>query len=120
MVFAIRTRLVPFLGSRSSRPLLLAVLAVVAVVAIGAILPETPLSDPLGFQSLPGGFFLALVLMVACYLALIEAGKRWFYRVAAVPPVSRPRSRVHGLHRRAARFSTADRMPSQQPRDQTG
>jgi len=103
VVFAIRTHRVPFFRSRPSRPLLLAVLA---VVGIGAILPETPLSTVLGFQPLPGGFFLALVIMVTCYLALIEAGKRWFYRAATVPSATRPRPPGYRLNRRASRFST--------------
>jgi Mg2+-importing ATPase len=108
VVFAIRTRRVPFFRSRPSRPLLLAVLA---VVAIGAILPETALGSVLGFQPLPGGFFLALVIMVACYLALIEAGKRWFYRAATTPLPARRHIRGHRLARRAARFSVAAKVP---------
>jgi Mg2+-importing ATPase len=108
VVFVIRTRRVPFFRSRPSRPLLLAVLA---VVAIGAILPETALGSVLGFQPLPGGFFLALVIMVACYLALIEAGKRWFYRAATTPLPARRHIRGHRLARRAARFSVAAKVP---------
>jgi hypothetical protein len=63
-------------------------------------------SAALGFQPLPAGFFLALVFMVACYLALIEAGKRWFYRTATVPPATRTRAHGHRINRRASRFST--------------
>src|SRR5215470_349007 len=78
VIFAIRTRRIPFFRSRPSVPLLLAALG---VVLAGAILPFTQLAHVLGFQPLPGLFFLALTLMVISYLALIEFGKRWFYRV---------------------------------------
>ena len=49
--------------------------------------------------------------MVACYLALIEIGKRWFYRTAPAAPVIRSRNPAYRLLRRAARFTTADRLP---------
>jgi magnesium-transporting ATPase (P-type) len=75
VIFAIRTRRIPFFRSRPSVPLLLAALA---VVTMGAVLPATTLGHLLGFQPLPGPFFLALTLMVIAYLALIEPGKYWF------------------------------------------
>ncbi|WNV87460.1 magnesium-translocating P-type ATPase [Umezawaea sp. Da 62-37] len=107
VIFAIRTRRVPFFRSHPSLPLTLAALG---VVLVGAVLPATPLATALGFQPLPGAFFAALVGMVVCYLALIEVGKRYFYRVAAVTPTVR---RSYGGHRhvrrRAAYFSTAKR-----------
>ena len=110
VIFAIRTRRIPFFRSRPSVPLLLAALA---VVTVGAVLPASPLGRVLGFQPLPGLFFLALVLMVVAYLLLIELGKYWFYRTyrestpAAPPPVPRRRRRVQ---RRAARFTTHHRL----------
>jgi Mg2+-importing ATPase len=108
VIFAIRTRRIPFFRSHPSMPLLLAALG---VVTVGAVLPATPLAAVLGFQPLPGLFYLALTLMVACYLVLIEAAKRWFYRLAAVPAA--PRRRGHGrrVHRRAARFTTTRAGP---------
>jgi hypothetical protein len=46
--------------------------------------------------------------MVACYLALIEAGKRFFYRSAAASPGSKaPHPRHRHVCRRAAYFSTS-------------
>ena len=103
VIFAIRTRRVPFFRSHPSLPLSLAALA---VVAVGAILPATPVAHTLGFQALPVGFFVAVVAMVVAYLALIELGKRFFYR-SATAPVGRVRdaARRH-LRRRAAYFST--------------
>jgi Mg2+-importing ATPase len=107
VIFAIRTRRIPFFRSRPSVPLLLAALA---VVTVGAVLPASPFGAMLGFRPLPGLFFLALVLMVVAYLLLIELGKYWFhrsYRAPAAPEAARPgvghRRRVH---RRAARFTT--------------
>ncbi len=40
------------------------------------------------------------------YLALIEVGKRWFFRTAPAVPPTRPRRPGHRTHRRAARFKT--------------
>jgi Mg2+-importing ATPase len=116
IIFAIRTRRVPFFRSHPSLPLTLAALG---VVAVGALLPATPLAHTLGFQPLPGGFFAALAALVAGYLALVEVGKRVFYGAAAAtaptparPPRRHPR-RPH-LRRRAAGFSTGS-VPAGHP-----
>ena len=111
VIFAIRTRRIPFFRSHPSLPLLLAALG---VVTVGAVLPATPLAHTLGFQPLPGLFYLALTLMVASYLILIEIGKRWFYRTPPPVPAIRSRTPYHRLLRRAARFTTAS--PSHLPR----
>jgi Mg2+-importing ATPase len=113
VIFAIRTRRVPFFRSRPSWPLLLAALA---VVVVGAALPATPLAHTLGFTLLPLTFFAALVGMVVGYLALIECGKRIFYRTAqtpATPPALG--SRGHRLRRRAARFSSRAPLSAYRP-----
>ncbi len=60
MIFAIRTRRVPFFRSHPSIPL---VLDALGVVAVGAALPSTPLAHTLGFQALPGDFFIALAAL---------------------------------------------------------
>jgi len=109
VIFAIRTRRIPFFRSRPSVPLLLAALA---VVTAGAVLPATPFGRMLGFRPLPGPFFLALALMVVAYLLLIELGKYWFYRSGRAPApaaaAARPEipARRRRVHRRAARFTT--------------
>jgi Mg2+-importing ATPase len=103
VIFAIRTRRTPFFRSRPSLPLLLAALG---VVAVGAVLPATPFAHALGFGVLPIGFFLALALMVVCYLVLIEFAKRWFFRTAPITPGTHPDHRARRIHRRAARFTT--------------
>jgi Mg2+-importing ATPase len=114
VIFVIRTRRVPFLRSRASLPLTVAVLA---AVAVGAVIPVTPLADPLGMRALPPAFFAALAGMVVSYLVLIELGKWLFYRQpslgratvsTAVPPhIRRPHRH---RRRRAAYFSTAARQ----------
>ena len=109
VIFAIRTRQVPFFRSHPSLPL---VLAALSVVTVGALLPATPLAHTLGFQPLPGGFFAALAGMVLSYLVLIECGKRIFYRTARpAPPTRRRYNPLRHLRRRAAYFSTATHRP---------
>jgi Mg2+-importing ATPase len=78
----------------------------------------------LGFAPLPLGFFAALVAMVAAYLALVEAGKRIFYRASGLSPTSAPRAlpavplmpardpQQRHLLRRASRFSSAHQDPT--------
>jgi Mg2+-importing ATPase len=106
VIFAIRTRRIPFFRSRPSVAL---VLAALAVVVVGAVLPASPLADTLGFRPLPATFFAALVGMVVGYLALIEFGKNVFYRLAATSgSVRRSYSPARLLRRRAARFSAGD------------
>ena len=57
-------------SSGPSHPSLPLTLSALSVVLIGAVLPFTPVAHPLGFQSLPCLFFLALLSMVISYLAL--------------------------------------------------
>jgi Mg2+-importing ATPase len=104
IVFAVRTRRVPFLHSRPSLALTVCVLA---VVAVGAWLPYSPVADVLGFTPLPALFFLALVGMVVAYLVLVEAAKVLYYRRLEHPRTAAGRRRAypHRIARRAARFS---------------
>ncbi|WP_328457915.1 magnesium-translocating P-type ATPase [Amycolatopsis sp. NBC_00438] len=118
VIFAIRTRRIPFFRSHPSLPLTLGALG---VVTVGALLPATPLAAALGFSPLPGGFFAALAGMVLGYLALIEAGKRIFYRTAGAPPTGpRPYSHRRHLRRRAAYFSTVERAGAPPEHDTGG
>ena len=93
VVFVIRTRRVPFVRSRPSRPLLATTLL---VVAIGMALPFSPLASVLGFRTLPPLFFGILVGMIATYLALAELGKAWFFRRSR-PPLGGAHSRTPTL-----------------------
>jgi Mg2+-importing ATPase len=103
IVFVIRTRRVPFFRSRPSRPLLASVFG---VVTIGALIPQSPINDTLGFAPLPPTFFAVLVAFVVAYLASVEAAKYFFYKTA-VPTTARPlqRSHAHRVHRLSARWS---------------
>jgi Mg2+-importing ATPase len=107
VIFAVRTRRIPFFRSRPSLPLLASALG---IVVIGAVIPALPLAASLGFGALPVGFFLVLIGLAACYLTLIEFGKRWFYRAA---PPSKATARALGRRtgyrvlRRARRFTSA-------------
>jgi Mg2+-importing ATPase len=111
IIFAIRTRRVPFFHSHPSLPLTLAALA---VVLVGVVIPGSPAGKTLGFAPLSAAFLAALIGMLIGYLVLVEAGKRLFYRAADVEP-SAPRDPrpAHHLRRRAARFSTA--LPPREP-----
>lgn len=110
IIFAIRTRRIPFLRSRPGR---LLVLATCSVVAIGIALTISPVAHSLGFATLPWQFFGALILFVLAYLVLVETTKLLFYadpvRLAGQP--HRTRGREHRIHRRAARFSHPGRLP---------
>jgi len=111
IIFAIRTRRVPFLRSRPGTVL---TLATFAVIAVGIALTVSPLSHSLGFTVLPWQFFAALVGLTVGYLVLVELTKTAFYtepmRVAGQP--HRTRGHAHRVHRRAARFSHPGRLPS--------
>ncbi|QDG87546.1 magnesium-translocating P-type ATPase [Pseudarthrobacter sp. NIBRBAC000502770] len=107
IIFAIRTRRVPFLRSRPSAGLIAASLG---VVAVGIFLPLSPVAAVLGFDPLPVPFFLALLGMVVVYLVLVEVAKQWFFardaqQLAAPPPPVRRRKDTHHIARRAFRFS---------------
>ena len=113
IIFAIRTRRVPFLRSRPSAGLIAASLG---VVALGIFLPLSPVAGVLGFDPLPVPFFLALLGMVVVYLVLVEAAKRWFFardaqQLPAPPPPVRRRQASHHISRRAFRFSIPVKVP---------
>ena len=114
IIFAIRTRRVPFLRSR---PGLVLSIATLSIVAIGVVLTISPLARDLGFTPLPWQFFTALVALTAAYLVLVEITKAWFYsepiHTAARP--YRTRGHAHRIHRRAARFSHPSPVPSLTP-----
>jgi P-type Mg2+ transporter len=118
VIFAIRTRRVPFLRSRPSTPL---TLATMICVAIGVVLPFSPLAPVLGFTALPPGFLAALAAMIVVYLVLIELGKQRFYRVRPRgPTVARPRAaREHSFHHRASRWSIHGRPHRPTPAHRT-
>ena len=76
IIFAIRTRRVPFIRSR---PGIVLTLATFAVIAVGIVLTVSPLAHKLGFTTLPWLFYTALVLLSVAYLVLVELTKKVFY-----------------------------------------
>ncbi|SBS73485.1 Magnesium-transporting ATPase, P-type 1 [uncultured Mycobacterium sp.] len=110
IIFAIRTRRIPFLRSRPGGWLTLSTLS---IIAIGIALTLSPFARALGFTTLPWQFFGALALFTLAYLVLVEITKKVFYaeptRAADAP--QRTRGREHRIHRRAARFSHSGRLP---------
>ena len=111
IIFAIRTRRVPFLRSTPGGVL---TLATFAVIAAGIALTLSSLGPSLGFTALPWQFFTALVALAVGYLVLVEVTKKVFYaepmQVAGEP--YRTRGHAHRIHRRAARFSHPGRLPT--------
>ncbi|MBI5493189.1 MAG: magnesium-translocating P-type ATPase [Deltaproteobacteria bacterium] len=75
-VLCLRTRR-PFFSSRPGRLLLLTTLLTAAVTIA---IPGLPFSGILAFVPLPASFIAGLILILASYILLIEAGKRAFYR----------------------------------------
>jgi Mg2+-importing ATPase len=110
IIFAIRTRRVPFFRSKPSTPL---AVATTICVAIGILLPFSPLAHVLGFTALPAGFLGALAAMILVYLVLVEFGKQRFYRVRpSGPAIARPLpDREHRIHHRASRWTTRAAPP---------
>ena len=111
IIFAIRTRRIPFFRSRPGGVLTAATLS---VIALGVLLTISPLAPALGFAALPWQFFGALALFVLAYLVLVEITKAVFYAEPIRPPGSPRRTRglEHRIHRRAARFSHAGPLPA--------
>ncbi|WP_037070109.1 magnesium-translocating P-type ATPase [Pseudonocardia acaciae] len=108
VIFAIRTRRVPFVHSRPSIAL---AAATASVVLIGILLPLSPVSGALGFVTPPVVFFLALGALVVVYLLLVELAKRHFFtETPAARPTTRRRDQSHRQHRRASRFTHAGRL----------
>lgn len=106
IIFAIRTRRIPFYRSK---PGVVLTASTFAVIGVGVALTLSPLAPTLGFTALPWPFFTALVVMTVAYLVLVEFTKKVFY-AEPVPLHGQPhrtRGREHRIHRRAARFSHA-------------
>lgn len=103
VIFMIRTRRVPFFRSRPSLPLLTTTLA---CATVGIVIPFTPAGAILGFRPLPLDFLAILGAMVVTYLALVEAGKYWFFQFRhphePLAPRKHPRERL--IRRRTHRW----------------
>jgi P-type Mg2+ transporter len=77
VIFAIRTRTIPFYKSKPSNVL---VFNIVAVLAIAIIIPFTFVGRFFSFVSLPVSFIVLLGGFIVVYLSLVELMKIWFYR----------------------------------------
>ena len=115
IIFAIRTRKVPFFRSRPSG--LLAATSL-TVVAVGVILTISPLTHTLGFTPLPWQFFAVLAAFVVSYLVLVELAKLMFYAepTRTPGPAVRTRGHAHRVRRRAARFHYINGVPPRRRR----
>jgi P-type Mg2+ transporter len=87
VIFAIRTRRVPFFRSRPGVALSV---ATAACVLAGIVIPYSPLGRLFGFTPLPAAFLGILAVMVVVYLGLVELGKSLFFaasrrRLPALP-----------------------------------
>jgi len=106
IIFAIRTRRIPFYRSRPGGVL---TVATFAAIGVGVALTLSPLASALEFRPLPWLFFAALVVLAILYLALVEATKRMFYAESLHDRrlAHRTRGVEHRIQRRASRFSHA-------------
>jgi Mg2+-importing ATPase len=77
IVFSIRTAVVPFYRSHTSK---IFTWSLLAIVAVALVLPFSPLAGAFSFVRPPVVFFVILVGLVAAYLMLAEALKEWFYK----------------------------------------
>jgi Mg2+-importing ATPase len=107
IIFAIRTRRIPF---TRSRPGGLLTLATVAVIAVGIAISFWGPARSMGFAPLPWQYFAALAGMAVAYLVLVEITKSVFYRDPVGVPSARTRGADTRIHRRAARFSHHGRL----------
>jgi Mg2+-importing ATPase len=78
VIFVIRTRRIPFVTSKPGK--WLSIMAI-SCVTFGTIMPFTLLGNVLGFTALPIQYWMLLILMVATYLLLVDAGKVFFMKI---------------------------------------
>lgn len=107
IIFAIRTRRIPF---TRSRPGGLLTLSTASVIAAGIAITYWPPARQLGFTPLPWQYFAALAGLTVAYLILVEVTKSVFYREPVGAPAGRTRGAEDRIHRRAARFSHHGRL----------
>jgi P-type Mg2+ transporter len=77
VIFAIRTKKIPFYRSKPSKFLVLNI-AVILILAL--VLPFTVVGTFFSFVALPPRFLLILAAFIVAYLGLVELMKVWFYR----------------------------------------
>jgi Mg2+-importing ATPase len=77
VIFAIRTRKIPFYRSKPSKLLLL---NIVVILIFALVVPFTFAGTFFSFVALPPKFLLILGIFIVAYLGLVEIVKIWFYR----------------------------------------
>jgi len=77
VIHIIRTGKIPFIESKPSQFLMF---TSVYIVTIGIILPFVPLGKYFGFVQPPPLYFLALFIIIAVYLWLVQIVKNWFIK----------------------------------------
>ena len=80
IIFAIRTKRVPFYKSRPSG---LLVISSISVVLIGIAITLIPSGGLFGFVPLTLPYFLFIGALVVMYIVVVEIVKKWFYRDTA-------------------------------------
>lgn len=73
----IRTRKIPFIQSRATRPVLA---TTILIMVLGIVIPFTKFGEYLGFVSLPASYFLWLIGILLCYCGLTQLIKLWYIR----------------------------------------
>ncbi|HSX24946.1 MAG TPA: magnesium-translocating P-type ATPase [Candidatus Andersenbacteria bacterium] len=81
IIFSIRTRIVPFFASASSK-LLASTSIGIAIIAL--IIPYTPLAHVFGFRSMPFVFMIWLGVLLISYFILVEVAKKILYKKVVV------------------------------------
>lgn len=77
IVHIIRTRRIPFIGSRASVPMTLTTLT---IMALGAWLPYSPFAGALGMTPLPSVCWVWIAGFLTSYGALTHGVKSWFFK----------------------------------------
>jgi Mg2+-importing ATPase len=77
IVHIIRTRRMPFFGSRASLPMTLTTLV---IMASGAWLPYSPFAGALGMVPLPPIYWVWIAAFLLSYAALTHFVKTWFFK----------------------------------------
>lgn len=77
IVHIIRTRKIPFFGSRASLPMTLTTLL---IMLIGAWLPYSPFAEMFGFVPLPPIYWLWIIIFLILYSTITHLIKVWFFK----------------------------------------
>lgn len=77
VVHMLRTRKIPFIQSRASRPVLL---MTALIMAVGICIPYSPVGRWIGLVPLPLSYFPYLVLTLFCYCVTVQVVKRLYIR----------------------------------------